>query len=170
MRSLEECKNEVFNRSNARIKKRQKLRKQILVACVPLCLCIIVLSVAFWASIKSGSSDIISAEIQKLDSTEAGTVLTITDQKKVENLYSKIQKVCQENDDCPVDNGGIGGSPEIPDEELEIYHITFELEGRGRESYVLSKKLLRNEATGKRIALTERQFYEIRSMFQEFMD
>ena len=39
MRSLEECKAEIFRRSEVKIKQRKKTRNRILAACIPLCLC-----------------------------------------------------------------------------------------------------------------------------------
>ncbi len=40
MRSLDECKAEIFRRSERKIKQRKKTRSRILAACIPLCLCI----------------------------------------------------------------------------------------------------------------------------------
>lgn len=40
MRSLEECKAEIFRRSEITIKKRKQTRNRILAVCLPLCLCI----------------------------------------------------------------------------------------------------------------------------------
>lgn len=40
MRSLEECKAEIFRRSEITIKKRKQMRNRILAVCLPLCLCI----------------------------------------------------------------------------------------------------------------------------------
>ncbi|MCI8331440.1 MAG: hypothetical protein HFE78_01235 [Clostridiales bacterium] len=44
MRNLEECKAEVFRRSEKRIKERKKKRKQILTGLVPFCFCLVLLS------------------------------------------------------------------------------------------------------------------------------
>ena len=40
MRSLDECKAEIFRRSEIKIKQRKKNRNRVLAACIPLCLCI----------------------------------------------------------------------------------------------------------------------------------
>lgn len=40
MRSLDVCKAEIFRRSAEKIKRRKKTRNRILIACVPLCLCL----------------------------------------------------------------------------------------------------------------------------------
>ena len=42
MRNLDECQAEVFRRSEKRIKARKQNRKRIMIACVPLVLCIVV--------------------------------------------------------------------------------------------------------------------------------
>ena len=46
MRDLEQAKSEVFRRSSARIKKRKTIRRSIIACCVPLVLCVGILSVS----------------------------------------------------------------------------------------------------------------------------
>lgn len=41
MRNLEDCKAEVFRRSEERIKERKKARKRVLACCIPLCLLLV---------------------------------------------------------------------------------------------------------------------------------
>ena len=40
MRTLDECKAEIFRRSEEKIKQRRKTRNRVLAACIPLCLCL----------------------------------------------------------------------------------------------------------------------------------
>ncbi len=49
MRSLDECKAEIFRRSEIKIKQRKKMRNRILAACIPLCLCIGIGTIGFAA-------------------------------------------------------------------------------------------------------------------------
>lgn len=42
MRSLEECKAEIFRRSEEKIKQRKKMRNRVLATCVPVCLCVVI--------------------------------------------------------------------------------------------------------------------------------
>ena len=42
MRSLDECKAEIFRRSEEKIKQRKKMRNRVLAACVPVCLCVVI--------------------------------------------------------------------------------------------------------------------------------
>ena len=41
MRNLEDCKTEVFRRSEERIKERKKKRNRVLACCIPLCLLLV---------------------------------------------------------------------------------------------------------------------------------
>ena len=45
MRELNECKAEVFRRSEKRMKERKRRRKHILLTCIPMVLCIMMLGV-----------------------------------------------------------------------------------------------------------------------------
>lgn len=45
MRSLEECRAEVFARSEKRIAKRRKIRRRVAAGLAPLCLCIVLLAI-----------------------------------------------------------------------------------------------------------------------------
>lgn len=58
MRNLNECQAEVFRRSEKRIKERKQRRKHILMACIPLVLCITMFSAFILpAMMPAGSSD-----------------------------------------------------------------------------------------------------------------
>ena len=41
MRNLEDCKAEIFRRSEERIKERKRARKRVLACCIPLCLLLV---------------------------------------------------------------------------------------------------------------------------------
>lgn len=59
MRNLNECQAEVFRRSEKRIKKRKQHRKHILLACIPLVLCITLFSGFFLRGPKRAASDVL---------------------------------------------------------------------------------------------------------------
>lgn len=61
MRSLDECKAEIFRRSEIKIKQRKKTRNRILAACIPLCLCIGIGTVGFAAGGFGAKSDNMAA-------------------------------------------------------------------------------------------------------------
>lgn len=52
MRNLNECQAEVFRRSDKRIKARKKCRNHVLMTCVPLALCVSVLTVFMLTGVK----------------------------------------------------------------------------------------------------------------------
>lgn len=55
MRNLEDCRAEVFRRSEQRIHRRQQQRRRILTCCIPLCLCLAVGSVTLFPAWLSGN-------------------------------------------------------------------------------------------------------------------
>lgn len=64
MRELNECKAEIFRRSEKRIKERRRKRRRILALCLPLCLLIAVLSATVLPSGLSAKSNTASNEEQ----------------------------------------------------------------------------------------------------------
>ena len=61
MRELNECKAEVFRRSEKRIKERKQHRNQMLAGCIPLVLCIAVAGVYFLPRIGTAQPAVIPA-------------------------------------------------------------------------------------------------------------
>lgn len=57
MRDLIECRNEVFRRSESRIKARKRIRKRILMLCIPICLVVCVVSTAVHSQLLFKSAD-----------------------------------------------------------------------------------------------------------------
>ena len=114
MRNLEDCKAEVFRRSEERIKERKRKRNRVLACCIPLCLLLVVgglyirpLLEPVDESMKSGGTSKISdRELGGLDGTSFGCVAkyssvmitegtgsmavsgTVTDTENVEELRS----------------------------------------------------------------------------------
>ena len=110
MRELKECKAEVFRRSEKRIRQRKQNRNRIIACCIPLCLCIALLSVIYLpgmmlssdknnpaagTDIAYGSNGTVgfvytSVEI-KNNTAPSGSSNKENDIKTVENIYNIIQ-------------------------------------------------------------------------------
>ena len=70
MRNLEDCKAEVFRRSEERIKERKRNRKRVFVCCIPMCILLVVggfclrpLFEPVDESMKSGGTDVVSDRV-----------------------------------------------------------------------------------------------------------
>ena len=57
VRSLDECKAEVFRRSERRIKERKRIRNRALALCIPLCLLILLSASMLPGALFAGSGD-----------------------------------------------------------------------------------------------------------------
>ena len=57
VRSLDECKAEVFRRSEKRIKERKRIRNRALALCIPLCLLILLSPSMLLGALFEGSGD-----------------------------------------------------------------------------------------------------------------
>ena len=70
MRELNECKAEVFRRSDNRIKERRRKFNRVLALCVPLCLILTIFSVTILPAMMSAGGDKAAGEGNYMDSTE----------------------------------------------------------------------------------------------------
>ena len=110
MRNFDERKAEIFRRSENRIKKRKKNRKRILTLCIPLGLCIAILSVLYLPDMmitrnkNNNAADMDTVDVLEDISGFAFTSLEITnniassgnsktenDISNIENIYNIIQ-------------------------------------------------------------------------------
>ncbi len=120
MRELNECKAEVFRRSDNRIKERKRSRNRILALCLPLCLVLTILSVTTLPAImpvgeesldgvtddvstndfEANSSDVNSKENNCVSVTVSGngSERTITDASSVENVFYQIHDILEANE------------------------------------------------------------------------
>lgn len=127
MRELNECKAEVFRRSDNRINERKRSRNRILALCLPFCLVLTILSVTTLPAImpaeivdKSAGeesiggmtdadnnnesdaaiSDVNSKEHNYISVTvsENGSERTITDASSVENVFHQIHDILEANE------------------------------------------------------------------------
>ena len=113
MRNFDERKAEIFRRSENRIKERKRNRNRIIALCVPLCLCIAILSVIYLpdmmiSSDKSNIADEMNMAGGVEDSsgfiytafeiTSTKTAKSDTDKENIENIYDVIQSAFTVND------------------------------------------------------------------------
>ena len=192
MRNFEERKAEVFRRSEKRIKERKQRRNHILMACIPLVLCITILG-AFLRLTPDGAAEpgdtrpvvdgmgsdgftSLSCPIAKItvsgndfsiSHTEVADLLLISDQ-----LYSYGTRAPSSNgntdgvvdeDDVPKDNGeDVSGS--IMDSVNAAYTITMVTHEGEQTEYKLVGKTLTNLTTNQTYKLTQTQANELRTL------
>lgn len=173
MRSLEECKNEVYLRSEKRIRKRRQVRSRVLALCIPLCLAVLSIPLFTGRNLKSEPKEIAgmangnaqpiytSAEIHRTDGTDGDTAQTISESEKVERLYWAIQDLYAREEACPEISDGKGSIESQPAEPPQTYRIMFQSQDHEQVCYLLTENSLINEATGEYTALTQAQFEKL---------
>lgn len=114
MRNFSERRAEIFRRSENRIKARKRNRNRILACCIPLCLCIAILSVIYLPDMMISSDKSNNAEdmnmaggvenesgfiYTSLEITSNVTAKNDTDKENIENIYNIIQSAFTVEDD-----------------------------------------------------------------------
>lgn len=98
MRNLMECQAEVFRRSEKRIKERKQRRKHVLMACIPLVLCLSVFSAIALPDLKmsaptsNGSVDIYSAGAQEIQTENQSIVCSLAEIQVTGPDFSKTYR------------------------------------------------------------------------------
>ncbi len=179
MRNLEDCKAEVFRRSEERIKERKRKRNHVLTCCIPLCLLFIAgglyirpLLEPADESMKSGDTSKISdREVGGLDGTSFGSVAeyssvmitegtgsvaiseTVTDTENVEELRSFLAMYFDLSGATVKEEMADGTDKDTIRDELEIKY--------GLEEPPAEYKLAFRKATGEelRFRLYENHLY-----------
>ena len=113
MRNLDERKAEIFRRSENRIKERKRNRNRIFALCVPLCLCIAILSVIYLPDMMISPDKSNTAEDMNMaggvenssgfiytsfEITSTKVAKSDTDKQNIENIYNIIQSAFADND------------------------------------------------------------------------
>lgn len=188
MRNLDECKAEVFRRSEKRIENRRKTRKLILTCCIPLVLCVVLTAVLVLPREFTGSKDFGSdkfsggsgsyttvVEIRGSSLTTFGHYEKVTEPDKV----AKIQNFLEEN----IFRVGMNdGSSETYKDEMHVgqptppagkpllsqcYRITLSMTAGGHTfetvEYTLEGELLTTES-GACVELSEDQLAELKDL------
>ena len=194
MRELHECQAEVFRRSEKRIKERKQRRNHILMACIPLVLCITILGAFLRPNVTpDGAADpgdtrpvvdgmgsdgfaSLSCPIAKItvsgnnfstSHTEVADLLLISDQ-----LYSYGTRAPSSNGttDTVVDeddvpkDNGEDVSGSIMDSANAAYTITMVNHEGVKTEYQLVGKTLTNLTTNQTYKLTQAQANELRTL------
>lgn len=187
MRSNEERIAEIYRRSEAIIRQRKKRRKQVLLACVPLVLCMtlfaaFVLPAMMPASMKdaaapenmladaSGGRGLYAAKVKV---TGPNLVLLHTLQQEVLRISDYINNCTLEPPASPEtpENNGVPGKEaadthygDITDTADTGYTITLFLEDGSKTQYRLEDGLLRNLETNKAYPLSPTQVSELKAL------
>ena len=169
MRDLNECKAEVFRRSENRIKQRKRRRNRVLSLCIPLCLVVgALLLLPELAPNRKGTEsnkvqDETSASIvctyTRVEILNAGQELieekTVTDKVEVTKLFNALG-AC-----FPTDDGGQKGpsdskAPGI-DTAATAVKIVFTDDEGNRETYILNDYFLSNPDKNEAVVLSTYQ-------------
>lgn len=183
MRSLDECKAEIFRRSEVKIKRRKQMRNRIVAVCLPLCLC--VGAVAAWGigqqkggydaaenmalapeSMYAQTSDSVpelsgnTSFVTKSENTPV-FVRTVTvngaesvgDQIPPAQQLARLQELCENGSNVPVKQEPA---------ETENHRIVFTMSDESQMVYILAGNALTEESTGKRVTLTQTELQELK--------
>lgn len=167
MRSLEECKVEIFRRSEEKIKKRKQQRTRILAICLPLCLCVGAL--ALWgmgqddsvvnksdAPPKNGFGLLPKAEAAP-ESVLPNENFIIADSSAAISQYDYVQLLLEDAADM-----------EHPDSQLKDaptaapFHFTLCAPDGTVVPYALTGNVLCEEESGRSVTLTDTQLWELK--------
>lgn len=172
MRELNECKAEVFRRSEKRIKERKKKLKRILALCIPLCLAVTVLSFAVLTKEKVkygdyGAESYVCSYTEAVISTADGTYTVsrkITDKVEVTNIFSAIFNLYNEAYDAGTDGNENAGA--LPDTSTESNNcvITFRTEDGFQTVYTLEGNELSSVDENMKTVLTDSQVAELKEV------
>lgn len=193
MRNLNECQAEVFRRSEKRIKERKQRRNHILMACIPLVLCITLFSAFLLpgvlpedakdagpaGEVNEDKSESLACAYTKIDVTGNGISLSYTEASDVLNISNQLTSYMVNE---PESN--LTGSEEIRGEDFQDgteddlhfgmtgatsaagagYVITLTLHEGGTIAYRLSGNSLLDMAENKTYKLTQAQLKELNEL------
>ena len=191
MRELNECKAEVFRRSEERIKQRKKTRNRVLACCIPLCLCLAVCSAAFLPamlssekSAKNEAADMlakeeyeysegnlvcsyVTAEIKNMNGT-AEDYQEIRDKAEVTRIFEVLYSVFPNKNGSSKEDKEFGQESDVQDYDTNAgskkteYKITLTAADGSYTVYILSDNELCNLSTGQTTVLSDEQLTELK--------
>lgn len=182
MRDLNECKAEIFSRSEKAIKEREKKRKRILYGVLPVLICIGICTAVFFPNmpfLKSKDSEIANGSENPevgAESGNSGVLLTvesdgaelnrITDEGKMREIYSDILSLYEDGNFTyesadGSSSGTLGAFPEAYGNSRACeYVLTFSLDDE-KEVFVFREGSLCRESTGEWAAVSEEELKKI---------
>lgn len=186
MRSLDECKAEIFHRSEVKIKQRKQMRNRIVAVCLPLCLC--VGAVAAWGvgqqkgaldtaenmalapeSLYAQKDELMPAESEntsfgsKSENTPVFVrTVTVNGAEPVweqGDQISPAQQLARLQELC--ENGSNVPVKQDP-AETEQHRIVFTMSDDSQMVYILAGNALTEESNGKKVTLTQTELQELK--------
>lgn len=189
MRNLDECKAEIFRRSNEKIKERKRIRNRVLTWCIPAVLCIAVWSVTILPTMITPrkdtapeTTDVLTEDKHTMDnavypyveveirdiSEGAAYYRRITDSMEATQVFNRIQNFYGADNVAPEVNENVV-QDNVPDEQdmqasskQNGYTVIFSTAEGESITYILVGNELRNTATGQRLILTDAQALELK--------
>lgn len=168
MRSLEDCKAEVFRRSEERIKERKRNRNRVLVCCIPLCLLLVAGGIYICPllepvdeNLKVNKEDVTTENVTMAVTSvkirnvgaDSDVYREITDEDIVECFYNSILVCFEEN----VPESTTGWDREESVENKAEYEFTFGYENGKETAFRLGENGLTDVTRALEIRLTEEQ-------------
>ena len=179
MRNFEERKAEILRRSEERIKERRKSRRRILACCVPLCLCIAILTAIYVPKKKEKSGNTNNygysqpAEEFPYTSLElVGNDTELNNTADIKDIYKIINSAFESDGASSAQNDGKGvvnGSNKSKSQRdtydtNALYTFKFSSSDGKQAVYTLSGNTLTDETTKNAAAISDEQLeklYEI---------
>lgn len=179
MRNFEERKAEILRRSEERIKERRKSRRRILACCVPLCLCIAILTAIYVPKKKEKSGNTNNygysqpAEEFPYTSLElVGNDTELNNTADIKDIYEIINSAFESDGASSAQNDGKGvvnGSNKSKSQRdtydtNALYTFKFSSSDGKQAVYTLSGNTLTDETTKNAAAISDEQLeklYEI---------
>lgn len=162
MRTMEECRAEVFRRSEDRIRRRRQRRKRILAACIPLVLCVTVLAAEMLQA--SGKreppiNETSGSAVCRIEVSSGSGQRSITDGQTLGELTEMLEGLTK---------GDADGSDyaSLPPVTGDVYTITVVTHAGKAAVYRLASDRLTDETAGKTVCLTEKQAQELLALLE----
>lgn len=184
MRSLEERIAEIYRRSEMIVAQRKKRRKHILMACIPLVLCLSVFAAfVLLAMMPAGAKDAAAPENMRADAsgsyglyaskvkvTGSGLALIHTRQSEVLKISDYISQCTMETPENYEAANGAAGKAESADSDYESiadtvstgYSVTLIWEDGSKTEYLLDGDTLIHVSTGRYYPLSLTQANELK--------
>lgn len=180
MRTLNECKAEIFRRSDEKLEIRRRKRKRVLYTTLPVIVCVfacaaIILPNTLFLKSDSGKPDDFAPN-GSVEADEPGVneeaflcvekngevLMRVTDSEDTRNSYNGISELFE----AKAESSGDTISPEIGvgsvggDSNHDCYTFTFSIDGE-EEKFVLSGDTLKRVSTGEKITVSPERLEEI---------
>ena len=188
MRDLNECQAEVFRRSEKRIKERKQRRNHILMACIPLVLCIAMLG-AFvlplnmndksapessnenyaggTEAVQDGMGTLFAGSVQVSGNGLSHSYGSVADVQKIIGLLNEIIAVPETNEGNDMDNATAedSSSTDLKDEYRDKgYKILVKRSDGSSTEYLLVSSLLIDQATQQEFSIDEDTYNELKEV------